>query len=95
MINVFVGRRLPGLLRRAGLVDVRVRPVLYIDHEPGHRGVWSSLTSPRTCVTGSSLSELITRESSTIFTRRCAVTSPIQAPRDLTPVRPGLGRKPE
>lgn len=36
MIDVFMGRRLPGLLRRAGVVDVRVRPVLYIDHEPGH-----------------------------------------------------------
>jgi SAM-dependent methyltransferase len=35
-IDLFVGRRLPGLLRRAGLVDVRVRPVLYIDHELGH-----------------------------------------------------------
>ncbi|MEW2378560.1 methyltransferase domain-containing protein [Micromonospora sp. NPDC047812] len=35
-IDLFVGRRLPGLLRRAGLVDVQVRPVVYIDHEPGH-----------------------------------------------------------
>ncbi|WP_405090075.1 methyltransferase domain-containing protein [Micromonospora sp. NBC_01392] len=35
-INLFVGRRMPGLLRRAGLVDVQVRPVVYIDHEPGH-----------------------------------------------------------
>lgn len=35
-INLFVGRRLPGLLRRAGLVDIQVRPVVYIDHEPGH-----------------------------------------------------------
>ncbi|GAB3058597.1 methyltransferase domain-containing protein [Micromonospora schwarzwaldensis] len=35
-INLFVGRRMPNLLRRAGLVDVQVRPVVYIDHEPGH-----------------------------------------------------------
>lgn len=34
-IDLFVGRRLPGLLRTAGLVDVLARPIAYID-EPGH-----------------------------------------------------------
>jgi ubiquinone/menaquinone biosynthesis C-methylase UbiE len=30
-IDLFVGRRLPRLLREAGLVDVRVRPIVYVD----------------------------------------------------------------
>jgi ubiquinone/menaquinone biosynthesis C-methylase UbiE len=34
-IDLFVGRRLPRLLRDAGLVDVRARPIVYLD-EPGH-----------------------------------------------------------
>jgi ubiquinone/menaquinone biosynthesis C-methylase UbiE len=34
-IDRFVGRRLPRLLREAGLVDVQVRPTIYVD-EPGH-----------------------------------------------------------
>jgi SAM-dependent methyltransferase len=34
-IDRHVGRRLPRLLRNAGLVDVRARPIVYID-EPGH-----------------------------------------------------------
>jgi ubiquinone/menaquinone biosynthesis C-methylase UbiE len=34
-IDRFVGRRLPRLLREAGLADVQSRPIIHI-HEPGH-----------------------------------------------------------
>jgi SAM-dependent methyltransferase len=34
-IDLFVGRRLPGLLRDAGLVDIQSRPIVHID-PPGH-----------------------------------------------------------
>jgi ubiquinone/menaquinone biosynthesis C-methylase UbiE len=34
-IDRFVGRRLPRLLREAGLVDVQVRPIIHVP-EPGH-----------------------------------------------------------
>jgi SAM-dependent methyltransferase len=34
-IDLFVGRRLPRLLRDAGLADVKLRPIVHID-EPGH-----------------------------------------------------------
>jgi ubiquinone/menaquinone biosynthesis C-methylase UbiE len=34
-IDLFVGRRLPRLLRDAGLVDVQMRPIIHL-HEPGH-----------------------------------------------------------
>jgi hypothetical protein len=34
-IDLFVGRRLPRLLRDAGLADVRMRPIIHL-HEPGH-----------------------------------------------------------
>jgi SAM-dependent methyltransferase len=34
-IDLFVGRRLPRLLRDAGLADVKVRPIVHVD-EPGH-----------------------------------------------------------
>jgi SAM-dependent methyltransferase len=34
-IDLFVGRRLPRLLRDAGLADVQVRPIVHV-HEPGH-----------------------------------------------------------
>jgi SAM-dependent methyltransferase len=34
-IDLFVGRRLPRLLRAAGLADVQMRPVIHL-HEPGH-----------------------------------------------------------
>jgi SAM-dependent methyltransferase len=34
-IDLFVGRRLPRLLRDAGLEDVQVRPIVHVD-EPGH-----------------------------------------------------------
>lgn len=33
--DLFVGRRLPGLLRSAGLADVQSRPIVHI-YEPGH-----------------------------------------------------------
>jgi SAM-dependent methyltransferase len=34
-IDLFVGRRLPRLLRDAGLADVQMRPIIHVD-EPGH-----------------------------------------------------------
>lgn len=34
-VDLFVGRRLPRLLRDAGLVDVQTRPIIHVD-EPGH-----------------------------------------------------------
>jgi SAM-dependent methyltransferase len=34
-VDLFVGRRLPRLLREAGLVDVQARPLIYLD-EPGN-----------------------------------------------------------
>ncbi len=38
-IDVFVGRRLPRLLRQAGLVDVRSRQIVHLDG-PGHDRRW-------------------------------------------------------
>jgi SAM-dependent methyltransferase len=38
-IDLFVGRRLPRLLRDAGLVDVQMRPIIHV-HEPGHPRRW-------------------------------------------------------
>jgi SAM-dependent methyltransferase len=34
-IDLFLGRRLPRMLREAGLVDIRARPIVYVDDESG------------------------------------------------------------
>jgi SAM-dependent methyltransferase len=35
-IDLFLGRRLPRMLREAGLVDVRARPIVYIEDDAGN-----------------------------------------------------------
>ena len=54
-IDPFIGRKLPRLMRAAGIVDVVVNPILHTSHR-GIRGVASCTTSPRISPSVSSLS---------------------------------------